>query len=48
MLPAVAYNQDEGAPIRVSLLQHSPKTAGLLGTAQKTGSFDMGGQPFGH
>lgn len=48
MLPAVTDNQDEGAPIRVSLFQHSAKSSGLLGTAQKTSGFDMGGQPLGH
>ena len=43
MLAAIANDQDEGTPIRISLFQHSPKSAGLLCSAQKTGSFDMGG-----
>lgn len=43
MLAAVADNQDERAPIRISLFQNSAKSSGLLSTAQKTSSFDMGG-----
>lgn len=48
MLAAIADDQDEGTAIRISLFQDGPKSAGLLCSAQKTSSFDMSGQPFGH
>jgi hypothetical protein len=48
MLPPAADDQDQRPTIRVTFLQHRSKSAGLLGTAEKSCSLDMRGKPFGH